>query len=158
MIDVSSLFSGLTFYRQQRVDGGIRTGIMVGDRTVLGRYDEGPGDYDPSLTWSVDLRCSGAGLPTGAEAARRWLLDHEPLIRDGFLRYADDLKAGSDVTGPYLLEWSHFAAQPPGVTMKIACGATRRVDALALATVIEDIGRSLRNLVESLPADHPAFA
>ena len=150
MIDVASLFAGLTFYRQKRVDGGIRTGIMLDGETVLGRFEEGRSDYDPALIWSVDLRCKGKGLPETAEDARRWFLGHESMIRDGFHRYAEQLRAGSDVTGPYLLEWSDFRSPPPGITMTIACGALRRVDALMLASVIEDTGVRWAVLIQSL--------
>ena len=45
MPDVSNLTTsvkvGLTFYRQRRVDGGIRTGVMVGDETVLELFEGG---------------------------------------------------------------------------------------------------------------------
>jgi hypothetical protein len=158
VIDVSSLYSGLTFYRQQRMDGGIRSGIMVGENTLLGRFEEGQGEYDPSLVWSVDLRCSGEGLPQTAEEARRWLLDHQSVIRDGFSRYADYLRAGSDVTGPYLLEWADFPDSPPGVAMKIVCGAMRRVDARLLASVLEDLGQRWDEIIQSLTAGQTAFA
>jgi hypothetical protein len=157
MIDLSSLFAGLTFFRQKRLDGGIRSGIMLGENTVLDRFEEGEGDYDPALIWSVDLRCSGEGLPDTAEGARQWLLDHENLIQDGFRHYADYLRAGSDVTGAYLLQWSDFQSTPPGVQMVIACGAMRRVDALSLGSVIEETGKRWRELILGLTSGQPSF-
>jgi hypothetical protein len=157
MIDLSSLFAGLTFFRQKRLDGGIRSGIMLGENTVLDRFEEGEGDDDPALIWSVDLRCSGKNLPDTTEGAQRWLLDNEDLIQDGFRRYADYLRAGSDVTGPYLLQWSDFQSTPPGVEMVIVCGAMRRVDALLLGSVIEETGKRWRELILSLTPGQPSL-
>ncbi len=158
MVDLSSLYAGLAFYRQKRADGGIRTGIMIKGDTVLGRFEDGQDDYDPSLVWSVDLRCFGSGLPESGEEGRQWLLDHESIIREGFDRYSDDLCAGSDVTGPYLLEWSRFPRPVPGVELKIACGALRRIDALSLAGILAEISLHWRDLIEGLSAEQPTFA
>lgn len=155
---LADLMAGLTFFRQERVDGGIRTGIMLGGTTVLERF-EGKGDeYDPSLAWSIDLRCNGLSLPTTANDARNWFLAHEAEIREGFMRYADQLGAGSDPTGIFLLEWSDFPNPPPGVAMKIVCGALRRVDALYLASRLKFVGEYWATLVGELePTFHETF-
>jgi hypothetical protein len=157
MIDISSLMAGLTFYHRKRLDGGIRTGIMLGGTTVSERFEEGQEDYDPSLIWSVDLRCSGAGLPDTADKAKQWLLDHERIIRDGFSRFAEQLRARSDPTGAYLLEWNEFPSHPEGVEMKIVCGAMRRVDALGLAATLRDVRDRWRELILSLSPTQPAM-
>src|SRR4051794_4076762 len=122
MIDLASLMAGLTFFRQARIDGGVRTGVMIGEFTVLHRFEEGSADHDPALIWSVDLRCNGSGLPVDAEGARRWLLEHEGIIRRGFVRFADELQAGVDVD-PYPLQWEGFEGTPEGVQMRIVCSA-----------------------------------
>ncbi len=155
---LAELSAGLTFYRQERVDGGIRTGIMLGMTSVFERFEIHGEEFDPSLVWSVDLRCGGPALPTRADEARSWLLDHESIIRHGFQRYARKLDAGSDPTGIFLLEWSDFQDLPPGVSMKIVCGALRRIDALYLAARLRDIGEHWAALVSSLePSLHEAF-
>jgi hypothetical protein len=149
MIDLASLMAGLTFYRQARRDGGVRTGVMLGENTVLHRYEEGDEDHDPALVWSVDLRCNGSGLPDDVEGARRWLLQHEGIIRRGFERFADELQAGADVD-PYPLQWEGFEDAPDHVQMKIVCGAVRRVDALRLADVLRDVATHWRPRIEEL--------
>jgi hypothetical protein len=153
---MASWMAGLTFYRQRRMDGGLRTGIMLGESTVLGHFEEGGEDYDPSLLWSIDLRCDGPTLPSSAEGARQWLLAHESIIKDGFERYAEHLRAGSDPTGAFLLEWADFPNRPQDVAMKIVCGAMRRIDALSLARELRFIGENWRSLIVGLAANTPA--
>jgi hypothetical protein len=155
MLDSTSFDTDLTFYHQKRLDGGVRTGIMLGENTVLGRFDEGTEDYNPALIWSVDLRCNGLGLPSTADEARQWLIAHEGVIREGFRRFADELTSGSDPTGAYLLEWNRFPDPPQGVEMKIVCGAMRRVDARNLASVLLDVAANWRELLSSLSLTEP---
>ena len=154
MTNLSSLWDGLTFYHQKRLDGGLRTGILLGESTVLERFDEGADDYDPSLIWSIDLRCRGDNLPNTAEEARQWLLDKETPIRDGFQRFADELRAGSDPTGVYLLEWDRFPPRSDGVEMKILCGAMRRVDARNLASALLDVEQHWGRRLSALAPTH----
>ena len=61
----------LTFYRQGRKDGGIRTGVEVNDESVLGRFEEGDKETDSALDWYVDIRCSVSKLGNDPEDARR---------------------------------------------------------------------------------------
>jgi hypothetical protein len=128
----------LTFYRQKRVDGGIRTGIDLDGVTVLEDFESGEAERDPALRWYVDLRCEGDALPGEADSAREWLVGQEDLIREGFRAYAAQLAAGAD-PDDYPLQWSEFQHLPPGVKMSIACSAIRRVDARELNHVLEDI-------------------
>lgn len=152
-MDHSSLFSKLTFYRQARVDGAVRTGLMLGEDSVLERFEEGSDDEDPILAWSVDLRCDGRDLPDTPEEARAWLLEHQDVIRAGFHDYAEELKAGSDPTGIYPLEWGRFRDVPDGVEMRIFCTALRRVDGLTLGRVVAGVGSDWHDLVTSLTPD-----
>ena len=66
----------LTFYRQARIDGGIRTGIELDEDAVFEHFEEGGPELDPTLLWYVDLRCQGPGLPDEPRKAREWLIDH----------------------------------------------------------------------------------
>jgi hypothetical protein len=133
-----AVMSELTFYRQKRVDGGIRTGIDLDGASICEDFEPGEAERDPALRWYVDLRCSGDGLPGDADSAREWLLEHDAMIREGFSRYAEELAAGSD-QDDYPLQWSGFQALPPKVRMSIACSAIRRVDARELNHVLLDI-------------------
>ncbi len=151
MLELDDSREDLTFYRQKREDGGVRTGISVGATTVLERYEPGEEDYDPSLIWSIDLRCHGEGLPALPEEARMWFLAHSSPIHAGFARYAETLAAGSDPTGAYLLEWSDFPTSPQGVKLSIVIGAQRLVDARWISRELIDVGDRWAELVGSLP-------
>src|SRR4051812_22412222 len=144
----------LTFYRQKRVDGGVRTGIDLDGVNVCEEFEEGHEERDPALRWYVDLRCSGEGLPSDADSAREWLLEHEKLIRDGFSRYANQLAAGAD-PDDYPLQWSDFQPPPQGVQMSIACSAIRRVDAREVNQVVRDIAEHWSERIERLCATVP---
>lgn len=128
----------LTFYRQKRFDGGVRTGIDLDGAAIFEDFEPGAADRDPSLRWYVDLRCAGDGLPDDAESAREWLLDQEQTIRAGFRSFAAQLAAGADLDD-YPLQWSGFSPLPPDVHMSIACSAIRRVDARELNQVLLDV-------------------
>ena len=54
----------LTFYRQKRVDGGVRTGVELDGETVASLFEEGDPERDPALLWFVDLRCEGPDCRT----------------------------------------------------------------------------------------------
>ena len=144
----------LTFYRQKRVDGGVRTGIDIDGVTVCEDFEEGDEERDPALRWYVDLRCSGDSLPSDADSAREWLLEHEEMIRDGFSRYANQLAAGAD-RDDYPLQWSGFQPVPQGVQMSIACSAIRHVDARELNHVLREIAEHWSERIERLCAGVP---
>jgi hypothetical protein len=155
---IAGLKQGLSFYRQERVDGGIRTGIMLGMATIFERFEIEGEEWDPSLAWSVELRCSGSSLPTGADDVKPWLLAHEGQIRDAFRRFSDQLAAGSDPTGDYPLQFADFHDLPAGVSMKIVCTALRRYDALFLAEHLNHIREHWSDLVRDLePTFHRIY-
>jgi hypothetical protein len=74
----------LLFYRQKRVDGGVRTGLDLDREEIAEHFEEGELERDPALLWYVDLRCDGPGVPADGEAALQWLIDYAPVIREGF--------------------------------------------------------------------------
>lgn len=86
------LMAKLIFYRQKRYDNGIRTGLELDGDPIAERFEEGDKDRDPALIWYVDLCCEGPGVPDDPDLAERWLVDHSPLIRDGFCRFAEHLR------------------------------------------------------------------
>lgn len=139
----------LTFYRQARVDGGMRSGIELDGNTIYGRFDEGNPEYDPTLLWYVDLRCEGPGLPHEPEDARQWLLSNSRIIREGFQRCAEELRAGSD-PDIYPVIWEEFTDVPEGVSMKIAFTAIRRVDAIHLSQRMSEVAAHWEEMIERL--------
>ena len=48
----------LTFFKQMRQDGGVRTGVELDGEVVLGMYSPAPDDSDPSLVRRCPLRRS----------------------------------------------------------------------------------------------------
>ncbi len=146
--------ANITYYRQKRRDGGIRTGIEIEGTTKLGREEGFDDESDPVLLWWVDLRCEGKKLPTDPEEARHWLLEQGPVIRAAFEALAEEAQAGIDFnTFPYL--WP-VPKTPRGVRMTIAAMANRRLDARAMTGVLLDIAARWQERVEKLPAVLPA--
>ncbi len=142
----------LSFYRQVREDGGIRTGIELNGTTVFERFESGGDDYDPALVWYVDIRCESNNLPQAAEEARDWLQRHGKYIRDGLPVLAAKLQAGVDV-GSYPLRWQ-VPNVPEGLRVTVVCSALRRVPGLEIAKVLNEIGESWVELVKGLPSAH----
>ena len=140
----------LTFYRQKRVDGGIRTGVELDGETILEEFEAGEGERDPALLWYVDLRCDGSGVPNDADEAARWLLLKAPVIEEGFSRFANQLRrVGADVDA-YPLLWSEFPDPGEGVAMKIACSTTRLTDARGIAEILDDVRSHWSERIEAM--------
>jgi hypothetical protein len=136
----------ITFFRQARRDGGIRTGIDIDDQTVLSRF-EGAEDDDPTLLWYVDVRCAGPRLPRAAEAARQWLERNEKPIVTALEALAKRVPEGSDPS-----EWPLKLSKrlPNGVTVIVACSAVRRAEARELADILRDVATRWRERIQSL--------
>jgi hypothetical protein len=132
--DRSELFSNLVFYRQGRVDGAIHTGIDAFDTPLLESVEnEAPYDEsNPVLAWAIEVRCKGRGLPTTAEEARAWFLEHQGIVRSGLAALAEELRVGLAVD-PYPYRWNKFTSQPKAVQLTLACFAHRRTDGMSLA-------------------------
>jgi hypothetical protein len=143
----------VAFYRQQRRDGAVRTGIEIEGDTVLGRFENEAEEWDPVLAWWMDVRCEGRRLPVEAEAARQWFLDHANVIHQGLQTLAAELQAGLDFnTWPLLWE---VPKPPRGVHMVIACCASRRLDGRAMAGVLSEIDEHWEERIRTLPATEP---
>ena len=139
----------IVFYRQLRMDGGVRTGLEVDGETAYGLFEEGQTDDNPRLRWVVDLRCVGPRLPTSARGARNWLLKNTSVIADGFKRCSQDLRAGID-PDVNVVRWKDFEAVPESVQMEIVFTAARREDAIGMADVLARIGSNWERLVRML--------
>jgi hypothetical protein len=143
----------LTFYRQGRADGAIRTGIELDEDTIFETYEASGSEVDPTLLWYIDLRCKGPGIPSDPQEAKRWLLDHAEIVREGFLRCASEFEAGRDVE-LYPILWSKFHELPEGVEITIACATNRRIWALSVPKLLEDVAEHWRERIEHLePAE-----
>lgn len=149
----------LTFYRQGRYDGGIRSGIELdGKTTLLTDFQEGDTELhdDPlgsALLWYVDLRCRGADLPTEPEEARQWLVRHSAVIQDGLNRFADAAAAGAD--GSFPLQWRDFPQAPNGIDMEIVCSTVRRVTGHELGTILSETASHFQEYLSRLSEPEP---
>jgi hypothetical protein len=128
------------FYRQVRVDGGVRTGIDIDGDAVLQRFDPGAGDDDPALLWYVDIDCNGESLPDSAEDARQWLIDNAGRIVRELSDAADQLEIGADDSWR---PWRRTATEG-GVQVEVSCMAVRRL-------ANRRLGRHVRELADSWP-------
>jgi len=137
----------LTFYRQKRVDGGIRTGVEWLESSLLQHFEPGDDD-DSSLLWYIDLRFSGSRLPKGPDDVRDWLMKQKPWLGKALNNGAKDLEVGVDADVlPYL---RNCREAPPGIVLTLAASAQRRVPALEIGEAVGQIGRDWTELVESL--------
>jgi hypothetical protein len=138
---------GITFYRQLRFDGGVRTGIDVDGETVYSLFEEGTSDDDPRLRWFVDVRCEGPGLPRAPAKARKWLLDHAQPLREALDKFGNETAVGIDRG---VSEWEVTPDLEAGVTTKIVFMATRKVDGREMAKVLKEVGSRLEESIKSL--------
>jgi hypothetical protein len=142
----------ITFFRQARRDGGIRTGIDIDDHTVLSRFETGTRDDDPTLLWYVDVRCEGTRLPRDVEAARQWLLRHDDSIRQTLDALARQVPDGLDPS-----EWPlRTTKRLGGASVTIACSAVRRVEAREMAAILRDVAEHWTQRLDALTVSHAA--
>ncbi len=146
---VEEKMPNLTFYRQARIDGGVRNGIELDEDSVFEHFEEGGPERDPTLLWYVDLRCQGPGLPVDPRKAREWLIDNSDVICEGFSRCASEFEAGRDIDS-YPLLWSEFSGVPAGVDMTIACATNRRTWGISLPLLLKDIELNWRERILQL--------
>ncbi|MEO6811173.1 MAG: hypothetical protein ABI353_18855 [Isosphaeraceae bacterium] len=151
----------LTFYRQARHDGGIRTGIEGdGENTLLIEFLEGSPEHqdDPlgaALLWYVDLRCRGENLPIEPDDVKGWFLRQRNVFQEGLQRFADLISAGKDDSFP--LRWSEFHGVPDGVQIELVCSAIRRITGHELANILREIGLNFEDYLLRLAPPEPAL-
>jgi hypothetical protein len=144
----------ITFFRQARRDGGVRTGIDIDGRTVLSQFQQGwrAADNDPALLWYVDVRCDGPRLPTDVDHARQRLLRHAGHVVQVLEALADKAPEGLDPS-----EWPlQTSKRLTGATITVACAAVRRVEAREMAAVLRDVAEHWRERLASLKVQHAA--
>jgi hypothetical protein len=138
----------ITFYRQKRIDGGVRTGVEVGGNTVLSTFESGDGKHDPALLWYVDVICEGRRLPKDSEDARHWLALQKKNVR----RLLDAL-AKKVVTGVDPGDWPvHQQGVYRDVKIRVSCSAVRRMEARRLTDILGDIAEHWDEYVGGLAA------
>jgi len=138
----------VTFFRQCRVDGGIRTGVEIGGETAYHRFEEGTDDTNPALTWYVDVLCEGRSVPSVPEKVHTWLSQQADLLKDATERIADNLKTGID--GDLWPLKVPVENAPPGSRITIACSASGLVSGREIARAIRDVGSRWRAHLKQL--------
>lgn len=145
----SNTMPQLTFYRQKRRDGGVRTGIDVDGETLLHEFRDGSEDIDPALQWWADVRCKGARLPTEPSAAREWFLAHAEPIQAGLKTLAAEIRPGVDFDAWPVL-WK-MPKPPRGTQITIACCASQRLPARKIAAMLAELADTWRETIQGLP-------
>jgi hypothetical protein len=139
----------ITFYRQVREDGGVRTGVTVDGTTIFERYESSGDDYDPALTWYVDVRCESAKASRIPERVRQFLLKHAKVIREGLAALAEKFEVGMDFE--YIpVKWP-IPGAPKGVRMAVVCSICRRSVGLDMGKILNDVAEHWEEWVQELP-------
>jgi hypothetical protein len=139
----------LTFYQQQRVDGGLRTGIDLDGQTLAESYLSGEEETDPALKWYIDLRYRGANLPTDVDAVRNWFRSREAECVLTLQQVSEELTAGLDRDVlPYRKEF--ISSSTPDVKLEVATSAQNRIAALQVAEHFRNLAVNWRSNLESL--------
>jgi hypothetical protein len=144
----------LTFFRQKRRDGGIRTGVEVGDERMLECFEAGSPEEDSTLLWWVDVRCTQRTWPTDPEGVRAWLLKNAPRIETGLTDYAAELAAGIDINWPV----KHIVPGGADVKMQISCSAMHRVAGREIPTELSELSNHWQTIIAELPSNELAVA
>ena len=143
----------LAFYRQARIDGGMRTGVDWDDTPLLHEFAPGSDDNDPALVWYVDVEFEGDAcyaVPSGAEVVRRWLLRRGAAVATSLRTVADELALGIDVaTWPMKRSLGDL---PRGVHATVSCSAMRRIDCREIGQRLRELADDWRQIVRRLPA------
>ena len=122
------------FYHQERVDGGMRSGVYVDSDAMLHGFVPGGEERDPALTWYADVTLS-TPTPPGDETVVAWLQAHAPEIRAALGDAAEQLHSGLDVdTMPWELQ--RQGSEGP---IRVSVSAMRRFPA-------RDISKNLHRL------------
>ena len=136
--------ASISFYRQARADGGIRTGLTVNDLEVMGSFGGNHADTDPSLLWFVDVTCVGR-LPVKTDAARNWLLENGEVISAKLERLGMKLETGIDVAWPITQ-----TELENGIKITVTCSAIRRLDRYRIVKIVRKVARNFRSYVRNL--------
>ena len=139
----------LTFYHQVRVNGGERTGIDGESGPLLHYFQEGTEEFDPSLLWYVDVRCSGDQLPRDPQAAREWFLKNASFFVE-HLKQVADAHLGPGFDADYLPYQQEIQDAPDGARVRIVVSAARRLVARNVASELRDVAGRWTQLLDRL--------
>lgn len=146
----------INYYRQQRRDGGVHSGLLLNGGNVWDTFEPGDNEDDPVLLWFIDLRADGPQLPKEAGQIGPWLLRHARNFNRGLRELARDLRAGLDFnTLPLRYE---VPGAPQGVRLQIVCSAMRRGDSLQMARLLRQFAKRWQADLTALLGPTPSNA
>jgi hypothetical protein len=142
--------SKIAFFRQQRVDGAIRCGIMVDDELVFHALEnENVANPDPVLLWFVGIAVEGDDLPDEPEAARHWLIERGPAISELLMKEGQSISAGID--HPSWPRVNYVPLPACERLLRIHYAAMERVAASEMGVHLQEVAREFESVVQSLP-------
>jgi hypothetical protein len=114
----------VTFYHQERVDGGRRSGLYADGVAILHGFVPGEIEHDPALAWYVDVTLDTPTPPTRANA-QAWLNQRWGEYRAVLTDAANELSCGIDID---TIPWE-FQRQSPDGPIRVSVSAMRRLTA-----------------------------
>lgn len=136
--------SDVTFFYNERFDGGRRTGLQVDGLPALEHFVPGGENHDPRLLWYFDVAYAVPAAPGSQADALVWFNGHGDEIRVALEEAAEQLVGGIDMD---LVPWTFERAGSDG-QMRVSVSAVRRLAAV-------EVGARLRTFIES---DWPRLA
>ena len=137
----------ILFYRQERRDGAVRTGIYVDEMRMLDILEPEDAADDPALVWFVDVCCKGR-LPTDERRVLSWLRLHEPQICNALLALADKVAAGIDIDSFPI----QYRSAKNGIHLEVSCSALRHLQARKIASIIRKVAAQWQANLDKLSA------
>ncbi len=138
----------IVFYRQQRFDNAIRTGVEVNGEKTLEYFAPGSDETNPALLWYIDVRVEGERLPCDADAAHDWLRNQDGFIQRGLIDAADQLQVGIDED---ILPYRKvLQGAPSGINATLIVSGARRLSDGEIANKVREAGEAWLAMLEQL--------
>jgi hypothetical protein len=138
----------ITFFRQKRFDGGVRTGIDVMGETLLQEFVPGNLDFDSALLWYIDLRCKGQNIPGDPELVRSWFIRRSEFFKRELIKIANEsLCVGFDAD---LFPYQNRLTDSEGTEIRVVITAIRRITALDLAEELRCLATEWDTILSNL--------
>ena len=126
----------LVIFRQRRRDGAERWGVEVDGDAILQHFTGDADSIDPVLSWYIDIRGIGSGLPVDPEALRDWLCEREEFFASALRDAAEELAVGFDSE---IWPFQYQVEPIDGLEMKVVCSAARRIDGLEMSQHLDQL-------------------
>ncbi len=131
----------ITFYRQQRRDGSIRSGLELNGEPQFGLIQSWPSetsddDLSMVLDWYIDLTIQSPNPidSSDPDQTKNELLKLQASIQHGLNQLANSMGAGVDFESPVL--WKNFPELSDGYEIELVCRASNRISSRQLMNEI----------------------